>query len=72
MKQKSAKSLQSTFTSLCFSIAKSTLQDTLTFNKAEKTKYENLDIVHLFSSFCSSSRITQNLYGVYRYYAFSK
>ena len=42
------KSLQTT--SLCYSIAKSTLKTPLTFSKVEKTKHENFDFVHLLSS----------------------
>ena len=37
-------------TSLCYSIAKSTLKTLLTFSKVEKTKHENFDFVHLLSS----------------------
>ena len=47
-KQRSAKRLQTT--SLGYSIAKSTLQVPLTFNKAEKTKREKVNFVHLLSS----------------------
>ena len=43
------KSLQTT--SLCYSIAKSTLKTPLTFSKVDKTKHENFDFVHLSSSF---------------------
>ena len=43
------KSLQTT--SLCYSIAKSTLKTPLTFSKVEKTKHKNFDFVHLLSSF---------------------
>ena len=50
-KQRSAKCLQTT--SLGYSIAKSTLQVPLTFNKAEKTKRENVNFVHLLSFFLS-------------------
>ena len=42
--QRSAKRLQTT--SFGYSIAKSTLQVPLTFNKAEKTKRENVNFVH--------------------------
>ena len=67
-KQRSEKSLQTT--SLCYSIAKSTLKTPLTFSKVEKTKLENFDFVHLLSSSSSSSSsssITQKLYGVCKY-----
>ena len=47
-KQRSEKSLQTT--SLCYSIAKSTLKTPLTFSKVEKTKHENFDFVHILSS----------------------
>ena len=47
-KQRSEKSLQTT--SLCYSIAISTLKTPLTFSKVEKTKHENFDFVHLLSS----------------------
>ena len=58
-KQRSAKRLQTT--SLGYSIAKSTLQVPLTFNKAEKTKRENVNFVHLLSFFfLSSSSVTHN------------
>ena len=40
-------------TTLCYSIAKSTLYVPLTFLKIEKTKLENFNFVHLLSS-CSS------------------
>ena len=67
-KQRGEKSLQTT--SLCYSIAKSTLKTPLTFSKVDKTKHENFDFVHLLSSsfflFLSSS-ITQELYGVCKY-----
>ena len=43
-KQRGEKSLQTT--SLCFSIAKSTLKIPLTFSKVEITKHENFDFVH--------------------------
>ena len=55
-KQRSEKSLQTT--SLCYSIAKSTLKTPLRFSKVEKTKHENFDFVHLLSS--SSSFIKHN------------
>ena len=48
-KQRSEKSLQTT--SLCYSIAKSTLKTPLTFSKVEKNKHENFDFVHLLSFF---------------------
>ena len=59
-----------------YSIAKSTLQVPLTFNKAEKTKREKVNFVHLLSSFFLSffllllSRVTRKLYGVCKYYTY--
>ena len=47
-KQRSEKSVQTT--TLCYSIAKSTLKTPLTFSKVKKTKHENFDFVHLLSS----------------------
>ena len=47
-KQRSDKSLKTT--SLCYSIAKSTLKTLLTFSKVEKTKHEIFDFVYLLSS----------------------
>ena len=49
MKQRSSKSLQTTF--LCYSNAKSTLLILLTFIKAKKNKRENFYSVHLLSFF---------------------
>ena len=45
MKQRSSKSLQTTY--LCYSNAKSTLKVPLNFNKVEKTKLEIFNFVHL-------------------------
>ena len=77
-KQRSEKSLQTT--SLCYSIAKSSLKPPLTFSKVEKTKRENFDFVHLLSSFffffsinsrgmsfnsCSSSSSSTSLFDIF-------
>ena len=68
MKQRSTKSLQTTF--LCYSDAKSTLKVLLNFNMVEKAKLENLDFVHLSSFFIflsSSPALTQKVYCVCEY-----
>ena len=55
MKQSREKSLPTT--SLCYSIAKSTLKTLLTFSKVEKTKHENFSFVHLLSFFFFSIKL---------------
>ena len=52
--KRSAKSVQTI--SLCYSSAKCTLNVLLTFNKVEKTKLENFDLVYLLSSFPGITR----------------
>ena len=60
-KQTNAKSLQST--TLCYSIAKSTVEVSLTFLKVEKTKHESFNFVS-FSFFIMHS---SKLYKVFVY-----
>ena len=48
-KKRSEKSIQTI--SLCYSIAKYTLNTPLTFGKVEKSKHESSDFVHVSSSF---------------------
>ena len=43
------KNFMNYFTFLCYSNAKSPLKVSLLFNRVEKTKLENLDLVHLLS-----------------------
>ena len=63
------KSLQTTCTFLCYSMAKSTLQVLLTFVKFVKGKLENFTIAIFFLLLSSSHTcITQKLYGVCEYY----
>ena len=62
MKQRSAKSLQTT--SLCYFNAKSTIKVPLTFTKGGKAKHENFNFVHFRFS---SAGITRKVYGLCKY-----